>query len=136
MIGPNGRVVMADPAEDLQRRLARTRQLKISVTGRKSGAPITVPVWFVLERDQLYLLPVYGSETQWFKNLEKNRFLGISTRNWEANFKPTLVRDPKIVKAVVEKFRAKYGAADVKKYYKKLDVAIRVALSQPASGAS
>lgn len=126
---------MADSAEDLKKRLARTRQIKISVTGRKSGATITIPVWFVLEADKLYLLPVYGSETQWFKNLEKNRVLGISSGSLEANFKPGLVRDPEAVKSVVEKFRAKYGAADVKKYYRKFDVAVRVGLSHPASAA-
>lgn len=126
---------MTDSAEDLQKRLARTHQIKISVMGRKSGATITIPVWFVLERDKLYLLPVYGSETQWFKNLKKNGFLGISTRGWQANFRPTLVREAKSVKAVVEKFRDKYGAADVKKYYTRFDVAVRVALSRPASAA-
>jgi hypothetical protein len=124
---------MTDSVKDLQERLARTREIKISVTGRKSGATITLPVWFVLEGDKLYLLPVYGSDTQWFKNLQKNRFLGIAARGWQANFKPVLVRDPKTVKAVVEKFRAKYGAADVKKYYAKFDVAVRVTIDQPGS---
>jgi len=93
-------------------------------------------VWFVQEEDKLYLLPVYGSDTQWFKNLEKSRFLGISTGGLQANFKPVLMHDPKTVKAVVEKFRAKYGAADVKKYYRKFDVAVRVGLSRPASAAA
>ncbi|MFZ3210427.1 MAG: nitroreductase/quinone reductase family protein [Terriglobales bacterium] len=127
---------MTDPAEDLKQRLARTRQITISVTGRKSGATITLPVWFVLEEDKLYMLPVNGSDTQWFKNLKKNRVLGISTGSLEASFKPVLVRDPEAVKAVVEKFRVKYGAADVKKYYRKFDVAVRVGLSQPASAAA
>jgi hypothetical protein len=127
---------MADSPQDLKNRLGRTRELKISVTGRNSGATITLPVWFVLEEDNLYLLPVNGSETQWFKNLEKNRALGISTRGWEANFKPMLVRDPEVVKEVVEKFRAKHGAADVKRYYRKFDVAVRVGLSHPASSAA
>jgi len=127
---------VADTTADLEKRLARTRQIKISVTGRKSGAIITIPVWFVLEGDTIYLLPVCGSDTQWFKNLEKNRSLGISTGGVEASFKPTLVRDPKAVKVVVEKFRAKYGAVDVKTYYRKFDVAVRIGLSHPASTAA
>jgi hypothetical protein len=127
---------MTDSAKDLKLRLARTRQIKISVTGRKSGATITIPVWFVLEENKLYLLPVSGSDTQWFKNLKKNRSLGVSTGGLEANVKPVLVRDPEAVKAVVEKFRAKYGTADVKKYYRKFDVAVRVGLSRPASAAA
>jgi hypothetical protein len=127
---------MTGSTEDLKKRLARTREIKISVTGRKSGATITIPVWFVLEDGELYLLPVSGSDTQWFKNLRKNRLLGISAGDLEAKFKPVLVRDPKAIKAVVEKFRAKYGAADVKKYYRKFDVSVRVGLSQPASAAA
>ncbi len=115
---------MTDSAEAPKKRLARMRQIKISVTGRKSGATITLPVWFVLEEDKLYLLPVSGSDTQWFKNLKKNRVLGMSTGGLEASLKPILVRDPKAIRAVVEKFRAKYGAADVKKYYRKFDVAL------------
>ena len=124
---------MTDSAEDLKKRLTRARQIKISVIGRKSGATITLPVWFVLEAGKLYLLPVFGSETQWFKNLKKNRSLAISTGSSEANLKPTLVHDPDAVKAVVEKFRAKYGAADVKKYYTKFDVAVRVGLGQAST---
>jgi hypothetical protein len=34
------------------------------------------------------------------------------------------VTDAKAVKSVVEKFREKYGAKDVKKYYSKFDVAV------------
>ena len=121
---------------DLKERLRRTRQIRISVTGRKSGATITIPVWFVLEGDKLLLLPVYGSDTQWFKNLEKNRSLGVSTGGLEASFRPTLVRDPKAVKVVVEKFRARYGAASVKKYYTKFDVAVRIGLNHGVSTAA
>ena len=33
----------------LKDRLARYRQIKLSVTGRKSGKMISMPVWFVLE---------------------------------------------------------------------------------------
>jgi hypothetical protein len=45
---------------DLKGRLTQYRQIKISVTGRKSGRTISIPVWFVLEGDKLYLLPVQG----------------------------------------------------------------------------
>jgi hypothetical protein len=34
------------------------------------------------------------------------------------------------VKSVIEKFREKYGAGDVKKYYSKFDVAVVVQLVQ------
>ena len=37
---------------------------------------------------------------------------------------------PKMVKSVVEKFREKYGAKDVKKHYSKFDVAVEVVLQR------
>lgn len=42
----------------LRDRLLRSREINISVTARKSGRTISIPVWFVLEDDQLYLLPL------------------------------------------------------------------------------
>ncbi len=55
--------------ETLKARLTRYRQIKIRVIGRKSGQTISIPVWFVLEGEKLYLLPVQGSDTQYYKNL-------------------------------------------------------------------
>ena len=51
-------------SDTLKDRISRYREIKITVTGRKSGLPISIPVWFVLEEDKLYLLPVQGSDTQ------------------------------------------------------------------------
>ena len=108
----------------LQDRLSRYRQISLSVTGRKSGRLISVPVWFVLEGDKLYLLPVQGSDTQWYKNVLKNPSIRIKAGGAEAEVKAVSVKDATQVKSVVEKFRDKYGANDVKKYYSKLDVAV------------
>ena len=120
---------MATSKDTLKERLARYRQIKISVIGRKSGRRITIPVWFVLENEKLHLLPVQGSDTQWYKNVRKNRVIGINARGVEAEFRAVPVRAAKAVRAVVEKFRQKYGAGDVKKYYSKLDVAVSVRLN-------
>ena len=110
----------------LKDRLSRYREINLSVTGRKSGRTISQPVWFVLEEDKVYLLPVYGSDTQWYKNLLKNPSIRIDARGADANFQAVSITDHKQVSAVVEKFRAKYGAGDVKKYYSKFDVAVVV----------
>jgi len=105
-------------------RLSRYRQITISVTGRKSGRTTSRPVWFVLEDDQLYLLPVQGSDTQWYKNVLKSPSMQIAARGAEAEFKAVPITDAPRVSSVVEKFRDKYGAGDVKKYYSKFDVAV------------
>jgi len=110
-----------DPLKD---RLSRSREINITVTGRKSGRTISIPVWFVSEDNKLYLLPVSGSDTQWYKNVQKNPSIQIEAGSAKAERKVAPVTDPKQVASVVEKFRAKYGASDVKKYYSKFDVAV------------
>jgi deazaflavin-dependent oxidoreductase (nitroreductase family) len=110
--------------DSLKDRLARFREINISVTGRKSGRTISNPVWFVAEEDKIYLLPVKGSDTQWYKNVLKNPSIRIDARGAEAEVQAVPSKDSKQVKSVVEKFRAKYGAGDVKKYYSKFDVAV------------
>ena len=62
----------------LKDRLSRSREIHITVTGRKSGRTISIPVWFVLDDDKLYLLPVQGSDTQWYKNVLKNPSIRIN----------------------------------------------------------
>jgi hypothetical protein len=94
------------------------------VTGRKSGRTISIPIWFVLDEDKLYLLPVQGSDTQWYKNVLKNPMMRIKAGGTEAESKAIPITDAKQVVSVADKFRAKYGASDVKKYYAKFDVAL------------
>ncbi len=115
---------MAKRNDALKDSLSRGSEINISVTGRKSGRTISNPVWFVLEGDKLYLLPVKGSDTQWYKNVLKNPSIRIDAGDAEAELKVTPITDAKQVSSVVEKFRAKYGASDVKKYYSKFDVAV------------
>ena len=115
---------MPTPNDALKDRLSRYRQINLSVTGRKSGRTISQPVWFVLEDDKVYLLPVRGSDTQWYKNVLKDPSILIDARGADAEFQAVPITDPARVSSVVEKFRTKYGASDVKKYYSKLDVAV------------
>jgi deazaflavin-dependent oxidoreductase (nitroreductase family) len=115
---------MPDHTNDLKDRLSRYREIKITVTGRKSGRKISNPVWFVLEGDQLYLVPVQGSDTQWYKNVQQNPAIDIDARGAESKLKAVPITDKNQVSSIVDKFRGKYGAGDVKKYYSKFDVAV------------
>jgi deazaflavin-dependent oxidoreductase (nitroreductase family) len=123
---------MPTPKNDLKERLSRYREIDVSVTGRKSGRTITSPVWFVLEGNEVYLLPVQGTDTQWFKNVLTNPAIRVNARGTEAQLQAVPITDAKRVASVVEKFRAKYGAGDVRKYYTKFDVALLAALPQNA----
>jgi deazaflavin-dependent oxidoreductase (nitroreductase family) len=110
--------------KELRDKLSRNREIEITVIGRKSGRSISVPVWFVLDDENLHLLPVEGSDTQWYKNVLKNSSIRVDASGAKAEFKAVPVIDPKQVSSMVEKFRAKYGAGEVKKYYSKFDVAV------------
>lgn len=112
--------------DSMEDRLSRYREIKITVTGRKSGRQISNPVWFVYEDGTLYLVPVQGSDTQWFKNVQKHPAMRVEARGKEEDVRPVTISDPAQVASVVDKFREKYGAADVKKYYSKFDVALRI----------
>ena len=115
---------MAAPKGALRDRLSRSSEINITVTGRKSGRTISNPIWFVLDEDKLYLLPVQGSDTQWYKNVLKNPSIRVNAGGAQGEFQAVPITDPARVSQVVNKFREKYGASDVKKYYSKLDVAV------------
>ena len=114
--------------DSLADRLARYREIHLTVTGRTSGKPNTIPVWFVLEERTLYLVPVQGLDTQWYKNVLKNPAIHIEARGAKGDFQAVPITDSKRVASIVEKFREKYGAADVKKYYSKIDAAVGIEL--------
>jgi deazaflavin-dependent oxidoreductase (nitroreductase family) len=121
---------MTSHNEALKERLSRNREIKLSVTGRKSGKTISIPVWFVAEGEKLWLLPVQGSDTQWYKNVIKNPKIHVDVRGDGAEVRAQPITDAKTVKSVTEKFREKYGAGDVKRYYSKFDVAVGADLSK------
>lgn len=115
---------MPSRSETLTDHLSRTNEINISVTGRKSGRTISNPVWFVVDDGMLYLLPVKGSETQWYKNVLTHPKVRVKAGSSEAELNVIPVTDARQVSSVVEKFRHKYGAGDVKKYYSKFDAAV------------
>ena len=115
---------------DIRQRLERASDIRLSVKGRKSGRDIPRPVWFVHEGGTVYLLPVQGSDTNWYKNLLVDSTLKISVNGGEeipaARGKP--ITESNRVNDIVKKFKSKYGEGDVKKYYPKTDVAVEVQL--------
>jgi hypothetical protein len=113
---------MAAPNDALMRQLAREREVTLTVTGRKSGRAISIPVWFVLEGHRLYLLPVTGSDTQWYRNVLHTPRILLRADGTESALTVTPITDKQQVSDVIEKFRARYGEGGMK-YYSKLDVA-------------
>ena len=69
-------------------------------------------------------MPVHGSDTQWYRNVLKNPQIRIDAQGSDAKLEAKPITKSDAVKSVIEKFREKYGAKDVKKYYSKFDVAV------------
>lgn len=80
--------------------------VRITVTDRESGRAVSRTVWFVLEGDRVYLLPVRGSDGEWFKHVAKAPTIRISAGGAEATARARPITDPARARDVVEKVRA------------------------------
>ncbi|MGN6346867.1 MAG: nitroreductase/quinone reductase family protein [Candidatus Nitrosocosmicus sp.] len=113
---------------DLHHKLNTALEITLSIKGRISGKDIPRPVWFAYEDSMLYLLPVHGSGTNWYKNLLSDPMLKISVNAIEILARGQPITDSNGVGEVTNKFKSKYGEGDIKKYYTKFDVAVEVPL--------
>jgi len=114
--------------DDLRQRLNKVYEITLSIKGRKSGKDIPRPVWFVHDINTLYLLPVLGSDTNWYKNILIDPILKISVNGIEISERGKQITNTSMVDDIVEKFKSKYGEGEVKKYYTNFDVAVEVTL--------
>jgi deazaflavin-dependent oxidoreductase (nitroreductase family) len=116
-------------AADLKGALQGASELELTVKGRKSGREISNPVWFVQEGENLYLVPVGGSDSDWYRNVLKTPTVGIAVGGTETSAEATPITDQRTVDEIVDKFRAKYGGDEVERDYPKRDVAVQVPLA-------
>jgi deazaflavin-dependent oxidoreductase (nitroreductase family) len=114
--------------QQFTRALDASSELELTVTGRTSGREISIPVWFVRDGDTLYLVPVNGSDSDWYKNVLKRPTIRLSNGNTGLSARATPITESAKVEQILEKFRAKYGPDDVAAYYRKHDVGAEVLL--------
>ena len=112
---------------DFSTGLQNASEIEITVTGRTSGRSHSYPIWFALDGKKLYLIPVRGSDTEWYKNLRKTPTIHLEARGKTFTASARLLTGEAQIGKVLEKFRDKYGR-NVKSYYPKLDVAVEVPL--------
>ena len=113
-------------SKEIQKALDSSVELQITVKGRKSGREFSMPVWFVREGKTIFLLPVRGSKNQWYKNVLKSKRIKISSGKVSLELSAKPMSESKKVASVVDKFREKHVAADVKRYYKGFDAAVEL----------
>jgi hypothetical protein len=116
-------------SDELKSALQNANEVELTVTGRKSGRESSRPIWFVEESDKVLLLPLGGSDNNWYKNLRKTPAIGLAADSAEFHGEAKPTEDPSAVDHVVEAFGAKYGADRVKEYYPKVDAAVEVPLT-------
>jgi deazaflavin-dependent oxidoreductase (nitroreductase family) len=115
--------------EEFMKALERSREVELTVSGRKSGREISLPVWFASDREKLYLVPVTGLDSAWYKNVLKTPTVRLAAAGVQLDATATPIVDAAKVERVLDMFRATYGARDVEAYYPKHDVAVEVPLA-------
>jgi hypothetical protein len=111
-----------------RRLLEGKTELTITVRGRRSGRTHSLPVWFVLEDDCLHLLPVSGSDSNWYRNVLSGGQMTLTVDGESLKVEPQPISEASLVRQTVDRFRAKYGAGEIRRWYSKLDVAVKIAL--------
>jgi deazaflavin-dependent oxidoreductase (nitroreductase family) len=89
----------------------------LTTTGRVSGLPRTIEIWFVERAGRYYVVAERRHEAQWVKNIERNpavRFR-VGTRDDGGEDAPAtarVVRETDPIAAVAALMDAKYGWSD------------------------
>jgi len=99
---------------------------EVELTVKRSGKWTTRPVWFVVDGATIYLLPMYGTDTKWYKYATANPEIELSVRGKKVRAEARPVLDAQNLADVIDRFGSKYG--ELKKYYRKLDAAIAVTI--------
>ncbi|HTT54671.1 MAG TPA: nitroreductase/quinone reductase family protein [Streptosporangiaceae bacterium] len=105
-----------------------TREVELTVTGRKSGREFSFPVWFARDGDRLDLVPVNGADSAWYKNVLQTPRIRLSAGGAQLTARAVPVTEPARIAGILDRFRARYGAHDVAAYYPKPDAAVEVSL--------
>jgi deazaflavin-dependent oxidoreductase (nitroreductase family) len=95
--------------------LSAVKYLYLTTTGRRTGQPREIEIWFVESGGRFYILAEQFHKAQWVKNIEHNRRVRvrIEDRNFEATARVLdEKRDSSLWKLVQALEREKYGWGD------------------------
>ena len=101
-------------------------EISITVKGRRSGRAVRLPVWFTLEGKTLWLLPLHGARTQWYRNVLADRMLTLRAGRHAVAVVVRPRRERTAVRRVLGQFRKKYTAELVARYYDHSDAVVEV----------
>ena len=107
--------------------LKATKQISLTVKGRKTGKAVTLPIWYGMEGQILYIMPKDGSRTNWYRNLPANPTITLKAGPEELSASYTRTTEKPIVQKVIGMIRERHGE-DGLKHYSGFDAAVVVDL--------
>ena len=66
----------------------------LTTTGRTSGNPHTIEIWFALRGDRLYLLAGGGEQSDWVRNIRREPRVGLRLGGDDMICRARVVEDP------------------------------------------
>jgi deazaflavin-dependent oxidoreductase (nitroreductase family) len=104
----------------------------VTTTGRRSGSPHTIEIWFALAGEHVYLLSGGGEVSDWVKNLKANPTVGVRLGDRDLICQARVVEDPEedelARRLVAEKYAPRYSD-DLEEWRR---TALPVAIELPA----
>jgi deazaflavin-dependent oxidoreductase (nitroreductase family) len=104
----------------------------VTTTGRRSGSPHTIEIWFALAGDRLYLLSGGGEVSDWVKNLKANPTVGVRLGDRDLICRARVVEDPQedeLARRLVTEKYAPRSSDDLEEWRR---TALPVAIELPA----
>jgi deazaflavin-dependent oxidoreductase (nitroreductase family) len=73
---------------------ARLDYCYVTTTGRRSGNPHTIEIWFALDGDRVYLLAGEGDQSDWVRNVRHEPRVGLRLGPDDMICRARVVEDP------------------------------------------
>ena len=109
----------AEPPDDLDfvakpwSRFADEQYCYLTTTGRVTGQPHRIEIWFAIDRDTLYMLSGGGDRSDWVKNLRRDPAVNVELGTGDFRGQARVVTDPaeseRVRVLVHDKYAPGYG---------------------------
>ena len=115
--------------------LNRASLLELTVTGRRTGRPRTVTVWFVATADRLYVTSGRGADSQWIKNVRHTPAVGCRIGTTRLRGPAVYLEGARVRDEIFPLFFHKYFLARVMRWFGWYKEAFAVEITPDADGA-
>jgi deazaflavin-dependent oxidoreductase (nitroreductase family) len=106
----------------------------VTTTGRRSGTPHTIEIWFALRERVVYLLSGDGGGSDWVKNLREHPTVGLRIGDLDLICRARLIDDPAedelARRLLFDKYTPRYSG-DLEEWHR---TALPVAIDLPDEG--